>query len=39
MKSISKKYDVLDAVDYARYRNESNLTTTDTQYPAFHIAW
>ena len=38
MKSISKKYDVLDAVEYARYRNESNLTTTDTQYPAFHIA-
>ena len=38
MKSISKKYDVLDAVEYARYRNESNLRTTDTQYPAFHIA-
>ena len=38
MKSISKKYDVLDALEYARYRNESNLTTTDTQYPAFHIA-
>ncbi len=38
MKSISKKYDVLDAFDYARYRNESNLRTTDTQYPAFHIS-
>ena len=38
MKSISKKYDVLDAFDYARYRNESNLRTTDTAYPAFHIA-
>ena len=38
MKSISKKYDVLDAIDYARYRNESNLRTTDTQYPAFHIS-
>ena len=37
MKSISKKYDVLDAFDYARYRNESNLRTTDTGYPAFHI--
>ena len=38
MKSVSKKYDVLDAFDYARYRNESNLRTTETQYPAFHIA-
>ena len=38
MKSITKKYDVLDAIDYARYRNESNLRTTDNQYPAFHIA-
>ena len=38
MKSISKKYDVLNSIDYARYRNESNLRTTDTQYPAFHIS-
>ena len=38
IKAISKNYDVLNAVDYARYRNESNLRTTETQYPAFHIA-
>jgi TonB-linked SusC/RagA family outer membrane protein len=37
LKSVSKKYDVLDAFDYARYRNESNLRTTATGYPAFHI--
>ena len=37
MKSISKRYNVLDAFDYARYRNESNLRTTETNYPAFHI--
>jgi TonB-linked SusC/RagA family outer membrane protein len=37
MKSISKKYDVLDAFDYARYRNEVSLRTSNTNYPAFHI--
>ena len=31
IKAISKNYDVLNAVDYARYRNESNLRTTETQ--------
>jgi len=37
MRSVTKTYDVLDAFDYARYRNESNLRTTTTQFPAFHI--
>ena len=37
MRSVTKTYDVLDAYDYARYRNESNLRTTATQFPAFHI--
>ena len=37
MRSVTKTYDVLDAFDYARYRNESNLRTTATQFPAFHI--
>ena len=30
MKSISKKYDVLDAFDYARYRNEASLRISNT---------
>jgi TonB-linked SusC/RagA family outer membrane protein len=37
MRSVTKTYDVLDAFDYARYRNESNLRTTATGFPAFHI--
>ncbi|MDB2394289.1 TonB-dependent receptor [Flavobacteriaceae bacterium] len=37
MRSVTKTYDVLDALDYARYRNESNLRTTATGFPAFHI--
>ena len=37
MRSVTKTYDVLDAFDYARYRNESNLRTTATAFPAFHI--
>jgi TonB-linked SusC/RagA family outer membrane protein len=37
MRSVTKTYDVLDAFDYARYRNESNLKTTATGFPAFHI--
>lgn len=37
MRSVTKTYDVLDAFDYARYRNESNLRTTATNFPAFHI--
>ena len=37
MRSVTKTYDVLDAFDYARYRNESNLRTTANAYPAFHI--
>ena len=37
MRSVTKTYDVLDAFDYARYRNESSLRTTATGFPAFHI--
>jgi TonB-linked SusC/RagA family outer membrane protein len=37
MRSVTKTYDVLDAFDYAHYRNESNLRTTATGFPAFHI--
>jgi TonB-linked SusC/RagA family outer membrane protein len=37
LRSVTKTYDVLDAFDYARYRNESNLRTTATGFPAFHI--
>ena len=37
MRSVTKTYDVLDAFDYARYRNEANLRTTPTGFPAFHI--
>jgi TonB-linked SusC/RagA family outer membrane protein len=37
MRSVTKTYDVLDAFDYARYRNEANLRTTATGFPAFHI--
>ena len=37
IRSVTKTYDVLDAFDYARYRNESNLRTTANGYPAFHI--
>jgi TonB-linked SusC/RagA family outer membrane protein len=37
MRSVNKTYDVLDAFDYARYRNESSLRTTSTGFPAFHI--
>lgn len=37
LRSVTKTYDVLDAFDYARYRNEANLTTTATAFPAFHI--
>ena len=32
MRSVTKTYDVLDAFDYARYRNESSLRTTATRY-------
>ena len=37
MRSVSKTYDVLDAFDYARYRNESNMRLSPTAQPAFHI--
>ena len=37
MRSVSKTYDVLDAFDYARYRNESNIRLSPTAQPAFHI--
>ena len=37
IRSVSKTYDVLDALDYGRYRNESNIRLSATAQPAFHI--
>ena len=37
MRSITKQYDVLDGLEYARYRNETLLRTTTNQQPQFHI--
>ena len=37
LRSITKQYDVLDGLEYARYRNESLLRTTTNQQPQFHI--
>ncbi len=37
MRSITKQYDVLDGLEYARYRNESILRTTTNQQPQYHI--
>ena len=36
IRDVTKTYDVLDAVGYARYRNEANLLSPTAQ-PAFHI--
>ena len=37
LRSITKQYDVLDGLEYARYRNESILRTTTSQQPQYHI--
>lgn len=37
LRSITKQYDVLDGVEYARYRNEAILRTTTNQQPQYHI--